>query len=77
MDSWAEELLAMAKRLPRQTRLQIAAELQRDDEQGDNAEVEAAWRDEVVRRIQRYLDGETTMLDGDAVYQRLRAKYAP
>ncbi|MDD9936754.1 MAG: addiction module protein [Myxococcales bacterium] len=67
----------MAKRLPRQTRLQIAAELQRDDEQGDNAEVEAAWRDEVVRRIQRYLDGETTMLDGDAVYQRLRAKYAP
>ena len=67
----------MAKRLPRQTRLQIAAELQRDDEQGDNAEGEAAWRDEVVRRIQRYLDGETTMLDGDAVYQRLRAKYAP
>lgn len=67
----------MAKRLPRQARLQIAAELQRDDDQGDDDDVEAAWRDEVVRRIRRYLDGETTMLDGEAVYQRLRAKYAP
>ena len=80
MSSWAEELLAMARRLPREERLRIAEELQRDDAAHASpemaAEVEAAWRDEVLRRVRRFLDGETKMLDGEAVYQRLRAKYA-
>jgi hypothetical protein len=80
MSSWAEELLAMARRLPREERLRIAEELQRDEgahsSSEASAEVEAAWRDEVLRRVRRFLDGETTMLDGEAVYQRLRAKYA-
>lgn len=77
MDSWAEELLAMARRLPRDARLRIASELQRDLDGDAPDDVETAWRDEVVRRIRRFLEGETTMLDGDAVYQRLRSKYAP
>ena len=29
-----------------------------------------------LESVRRFLDGETTMLDGEAVYQRLRAKYA-
>ena len=70
----------MAKRLPRDERLRIAEELQRDDtthaSTEASTEVEAAWRDEVLRRVRRFLDGETTMLDGEAVYQRLHGKYA-
>lgn len=38
-------------------------------------EVAAAWRDEVVRRATRVDSGESVLLDGDEVYQRLRAKY--
>jgi hypothetical protein len=38
--------------------------------------IEAAWRDEVVKRIERFLAGETTMLDGEEVCEQLRAKYA-
>lgn len=76
MDSWAEEVLAMARKLPREARLQIAAELQRQDDPGPADDVEAAWREEVVQRIRRFLDGETTMLDGQEVYDNLRAKYA-
>jgi hypothetical protein len=65
----------MAKQLPREERLRIAPELQHDDAGGSSADVDAAWRDEVVQRIRRFLDGKTTMLDGEAVYQRLRATY--
>ena len=77
MDSWAEEVLAMAKKLPRESRRRIAYELRKiDGEDTPAQEVEAAWRDEILKRAQAVQSGEAVLHDGEEVFARLRAKYA-
>ena len=76
MTSQARKILEEALALPDDERRLIAIELRYSLEPADSAdEVDAAWRDELVRRAQRIETGESVLLDGNEVYQRLRAKY--
>lgn len=76
MTSQARKILEEALALPDEERRLIAIELRDSLEPTDSAdEVDAAWRDELVRRARRIETGESVLLDGNEVYQRLRAKY--
>lgn len=76
MTSQARKILEEALALPDEERRLIAIELRDSLEPVDSAdEVDAAWRDELVRRARRVESGESVLLDGDEAYQRLRAKY--
>jgi len=76
MTSQALKILQEALALPDEERRLIAIELRDSLESADSAEeVDAAWRDEIVRRARRVDSGESVLLDGDEVYHRLRAKY--
>ena len=77
MTSWAEEVLAMAKKLPREDRLRIAQELQNDAPDIARAvEVQAAWDDEIADRLQALDRGELELVDAKTVFDRIRAKHA-
>jgi hypothetical protein len=41
------------------------------------AEIDAAWKDEIVRRVQSIEDGTAVLLDGEAVMRELKSKYGP
>lgn len=75
MDSWAEEVLELARRLPREDRLKIAAALQQQEGEVEAPELSEAWRKEIVRRIQAHRRGELRTVDGEEMFARLRAKY--
>jgi len=76
MTSQARKILQEALALPDEERRLIAVELRDSLEPVDSVEeIDAAWRDELVRRAQRVDSGESVLLDGNEVYQRLRAKY--
>lgn len=76
MTSQALKILQEALALPDEERRLIAIELRDSLEPADSAEeVDAAWRDEIVRRAKRVDSGESVLLDGNEVYRRLRAKY--
>ncbi|MFT3852130.1 MAG: addiction module protein [Ilumatobacteraceae bacterium] len=42
----------------------------------DQAEIDAAWRDEIRRRIDDIESGKVQLIDADDHYARLRARYA-
>jgi hypothetical protein len=76
MTSWAEELLAMAKTLPRADQLRLAAKLQADSvADADPVEIQAAWADEIADRLEVVERGEAELVDADTVFARIRAKY--
>jgi putative addiction module component (TIGR02574 family) len=71
------ELRDEALQLPEQDRLRLAEELFESVEDGGPLpDLSPAWKAEIVRRVERLKRGEVTALDGDEVYDRLRAKYA-
>ena len=76
MTSWAEEVLAMAKKLPREDQLRIAEELKREASQLPAAQIEAAWSDEIVRRVEALERGEVELVDANEVFASIRAKHA-
>lgn len=77
MTSWAEEILAMAKRLPRQDRLRIAEELQKEAGKSEPPQdISETWRDEIVRRMEAFDRGQLATVDGEEVFRRVQAKYA-
>lgn len=77
MRSWAEEVLAMAKKLPREDRLRIAEELQHDaPDAGDASKIKAAWNDEIAHRLEALDRGEVEFVDAKTVFDRIRAKHA-
>ena len=68
----AEELLKLALDLPEADRADIAAQLIRSlDPDSDDEEVEAAWSDEIRRRIAAIDSGEERLLGWDEVKARL------
>lgn len=79
----AQELLERALKLPPLVRADLASRLfaSLEDEGGDDpAEVEKAWRDEIVRRVRRILDSgepgiplERVASEARAHLERLRA----
>ncbi|HEX7480718.1 MAG TPA: addiction module protein [Polyangiales bacterium] len=76
MRSQARKLLEQALALPEEDRLLIATELRDSIAVVESPEeIDDALRDEIVRRVQRVDSGEAMLLDGNDVYQRLRAKY--
>lgn len=76
MDDKARRLLEEALHLPAEDRAHLAAELsasvEREEEPGD---VEKAWADEIERRVQRVLSGESELTDWSTVRARLQRKY--
>lgn len=74
-----EDVLEFVRRLPDDaTATDILAELVARfgpaDENGDGA-VDAAWVEEVNRRVEEVRSGRARMIPGDEVMRRLREKY--
>lgn len=76
MTSWAEEVLAMAKKLPREDQLRIAQRLQSDERDASAGQVQAAWNQEIAERVEALDRGDVELVDAKEVFARARAKYA-
>jgi hypothetical protein len=57
MSTALDELTEQALKLSRQERLSLANRLLTDDEARDSSEIEAAWEEEILARIQTIDDG--------------------
>ena len=74
--SWpVEKILEEAFKLDPKDRALVVAELSHPDANATPEEVEAAWREEIARRLRSIEDGTAEMLDGHEVSQRIRAEY--
>jgi len=74
--SWpVEKILEEALKLDPKDRALVIAELSRAESSATPAEVEAAWGDEIARRLQSIEDGTAEMVDGHGLSKRIRAEY--
>ena len=74
--SWpVEKVLEEALKLDPKDRALIVAELSHPDANASPEEVEAAWRQEIARRLKSIEDGTAELVDGHEVSQRIRAEY--
>jgi hypothetical protein len=71
MISRARKVLEEALSLPEEDRLLIAAELRESADASPPAEVEEAWRDEVVRRLKSIEDGTAILHEWEDVEREL------
>ena len=76
MTLWTEELLAMAKRLPRDEQLRLAQRLQDEVDTIASDAVRAAWYDEIGDRVDVLERGDAELLDAAEVLERARARLA-
>lgn len=72
------ELRAEVLQLPEEERLRLAEELFEsvEESEGTPEEIEAAWNEEIVRRVQAFERGEVDTVDGEEVFRRIRAEYS-
>jgi putative addiction module component (TIGR02574 family) len=74
-----EQLLAWALQLPIQQRIELGealfASVDSEDEDEDPAEVEAAWAEEIKRRVDEIRNGTVETYDAEEVMAELRARY--
>ena len=78
-----EELLQQALQLPPDEKERIARALyesladedDEDDEDEDPAEVEAAWADEIQRRVEEIRNGTVETIPADEVFAEMRARF--
>jgi putative addiction module component (TIGR02574 family) len=75
VSSAAKKVLADALALPESDREALVEVLLTSLRLGSAGEVEAAWSEEVVRRLERLQKGETVPVDWDEAKRRIRAKY--
>ena len=75
MTSQARKLLEEALALPEEERLYVIEALQESLTIESQESIDAAWRDEVARRVRSIENGEAVLLDGDAVLRELKSKY--
>jgi putative addiction module component (TIGR02574 family) len=76
MDDKARRLLEEALRLPVEERARLAVELSASVErEEDPAAVEKAWAEEIERRVQRVLSGESELSDWATVRARVQREY--
>jgi putative addiction module component (TIGR02574 family) len=54
----------------------LLASLHHDHGGDDQVAVDAAWRDEITRRLDEFQDGSVTPVDADEHYAQLRARIA-
>lgn len=74
--SWpVEKVLEEALKLDPKDRALIVAELSHPDANASPEEVEAAWSEEIARRLKSIEDGTAELVDGLEVSQRIRAEY--
>ena len=76
MSAALEEIAEKALRLSRQEKLALANRLLRDEQQGESAEVEAAWEDEIFARIQAIDDGTAVGVPYEELIRAARKRRA-
>jgi putative addiction module component (TIGR02574 family) len=76
MSAALEEITERALRLSRQERLALANRLLSDDRDGDVSEVEMAWEEEILARIQAIDDGTAVGIPYEDVIRAARNRRA-
>jgi putative addiction module component (TIGR02574 family) len=71
-----EEITEKARALSRQERLTLANRLLSDDEDSDAPEIEAAWEEEILARIQAIDDGTAIGIPYEEVIRAARNRRA-
>ena len=75
MSSAAKKLIDEALALPPEDREALLEVLSTSLEHEPQADVERAWLEEALRRIERFKAGETRAIDWAEAQRRLRDKY--
>jgi putative addiction module component (TIGR02574 family) len=70
-----DQLLAEAMALDVREREALAEELLLTVDDGTREEIDAAWAEEIDRRIAEYERGEVKAIPGDQVLRELRARH--
>jgi putative addiction module component (TIGR02574 family) len=73
MSEEATALLRKALSLPLEERAELASSLIDSLDPAENQDVEAAWQDEIARRIQKVRKGKATMVPWEQVRKKARA----
>ena len=76
MSAALEEITERALSLSRQERLALANRLLSDDQDGDVSEVETAWEEEILARIQAIDDGTAVGIPYEEVIRAARNRRA-
>ena len=76
MSAAFEEITERALSLSRQERLALANRLLSDDQDGDLSEVETAWEEEILARIQAIDDGTAVGIPYEEVIRAARNRRA-
>jgi len=76
MSAALEEITERALSLSRQERLALANRLLSDDRDGDVSEVETAWEEEILARIQAIDDGTAVGISYEDVIRAARNRRA-
>ena len=74
MDTHAEQVLQTALRLPPDDRVEIAESLIQSLDEERAADIEAAWADEIKRRIEEIDKGQAKMIPWDEAIRSMREK---
>ena len=74
MGTQAEHLLQTALSLPPNERAEIAASLIESLDEETEADVEAAWAEEIKRRIESIDKGEVQLIPADEVMRSMRER---
>ena len=72
MSALLSELTKRAQELPPEERAQLAQELLESVDHEADPEVQAAWDDEIVRRVAAYERGEGRLTSADEVFEAAR-----
>jgi putative addiction module component (TIGR02574 family) len=73
MPDTAAELAFRGKQLPREERERLVDELLESLNEPASAELDAAWSEEIKRRLAAYDRGEVQALSADEVFAKARA----
>ena len=73
MPSPVKKLLDEARKLSTEDRALLRAELEEMDHDAPQAEVDAAWDEEIARRLKSIQDGTAVLIDHDDVMREIDA----
>jgi putative addiction module component (TIGR02574 family) len=76
MSTRADTILGTALALPPDERAWLAAELIASLEEGEDADIEAAWAQEIEKRIAEVESGEAEITDWEEARARIKATLA-
>ncbi|HEX4319347.1 MAG TPA: addiction module protein [Acidobacteriaceae bacterium] len=76
MTRTAAELLEEARQLPAHMQYWLAQELLETEESESPAEIEAAWEQEIKRRLDEIDSGAVEMIPGEVVVERMFSRIA-